>query len=260
MTDKIKKDSVYLFEEIFKSLDGNLLYTSINDFTVAVGGGAPATGSKTLTITGLGTGGLTLTPESVLGGGNVQKIDAHGNVWNIPLTNIVVVSASVTFEDFEGRFFSDDSILVVLAGPAAATGSVINNASDVVFSAYLTITSINVQDAIAELKDEVDLHFIHVVTTASSGTTTVDTFTDTLGAACTWDVYVASGTAWRTSSIKAGWDAVNDTIADSGEYGIVGLGDTNPVSFDVVIAANNINLNAIVTTGTWTVRLLRHLL
>lgn len=115
MTNNIKKDNFYLYDEIFKGLSGDHLYTSINDFTVAVGGGAPATGSKTLTLSGLPTG-VSLSPQSILAGGNVQKIDAQGNVWNVPLTNIVVVSASVTFVDFEGRFFSDDNILVVLGG------------------------------------------------------------------------------------------------------------------------------------------------
>lgn len=113
--NKIDYKSVYIFDDLAKSLQGGHLYTSIHDFAVAPQAPIPATGTRTLTFSGL-PGTVTLSVQSILAGGNVQKIDKHGNVWNIPLTNILVDSANATFNDFEGRFFSDDNILVALAG------------------------------------------------------------------------------------------------------------------------------------------------
>jgi hypothetical protein len=120
--NKIDYKSVYIFDELAKSLQGGHLYTSINDFTVVPQAPIPATGTRTLTFSGL-PGTSALTVQAILAGGNVQKIDKHGNVWNIPLTNIIVESANATFNDYEGRFFSDDNILVVLAGEFQGGGT-----------------------------------------------------------------------------------------------------------------------------------------
>ena len=66
-----------------------------------------------------------------------------------------------------------------------------------------------------------------------------------------FDYHVKDGTNKRIGTVMATWEGTNVAYTD---YSTADLGDTLPVSFTVDISAPNAQLNAIITSGTWTVK------
>jgi len=66
-----------------------------------------------------------------------------------------------------------------------------------------------------------------------------------------FDYFVKDGTNKRIGTVMAVWEGANVEYTD---YSTADLGDTLPISFTVDISAPNAQLNAIITSGSWTVQ------
>ena len=66
-----------------------------------------------------------------------------------------------------------------------------------------------------------------------------------------FDYVVKDGSNKRLGTVMATWEGSNVVYTD---YSTTDLGDTLPISFTVDISAPNAQLNAIITSGSWTVQ------
>ena len=87
-----------------------------------------------------------------------------------------------------------------------------------------------------------------------TGTEVVDSFADTTGKSCRWDIVISKGAVRRACSITAAWDASTDAIGDSGEYAVVAVGDSSDVTLSVDIDSNNVRLLATAASDDWAVK------
>jgi len=91
--------------------------------------------------------------------------------------------------------------------------------------------------------------------TTLNTTLTTDTIVVTLTAAeydgAYFDYFVKDGTNKRIGTVMAVWEGSNVEYTD---YSTADLGDTLPISFTVDVSAPAVRLNAIITSGSWTVQ------
>lgn len=66
-----------------------------------------------------------------------------------------------------------------------------------------------------------------------------------------FDYYVKNGSNMRIGTVMATWDGSNVVYTD---YSSADLGNTNGIEFTVTLSSPNVQLNAIITSGTWTVQ------
>jgi hypothetical protein len=66
-----------------------------------------------------------------------------------------------------------------------------------------------------------------------------------------FDYYVYDGTNMRMGTVMAVWVGATVTYTD---YSTADIGDTAGIEFTVTLSSPNIRLNAVITTGTWTVK------
>ena len=64
------------------------------------------------------------------------------------------------------------------------------------------------------------------------------------------DYYVKNGSNMRIGTIMAIWNSPNVTYTD---YCTADLGDTTGIEFTVDISGSSVRLNAIISSGTWTI-------
>jgi hypothetical protein len=85
------------------------------------------------------------------------------------------------------------------------------------------------------------------------GNTVVDTFPTSSGQSSQYEYYLVkpSDNSTRTGVVMATWDTANVVWT---EYSTPDLnGTTEAVDFRVVISSGNVQLRALITSGTWTV-------
>ena len=95
-----------------------------------------------------------------------------------------------------------------------------------------------------------DLHVTSSNNTISS-TTTIKTIATTAGKSAFFDYYITDGTNSRAGTIIAIWDGTN---VEYTEYSTAEIGTISGISFTVTISTGNMLLNAIITSGTWTIK------
>lgn len=83
------------------------------------------------------------------------------------------------------------------------------------------------------------------------GTEIIDSFAFAGSYSAMWLVSVRSGTNIRTSNVLAVWDG---TLIDFSETSTNDLGDTTPVTLDVVINGANVELRATTTSDNWIIK------
>ena len=68
-----------------------------------------------------------------------------------------------------------------------------------------------------------------------------------------FDYYVKDGTDMRIGTVMATWVGSNVVYTD---YSSSDLGNTNPIEFTVTLTGSpgNVELNAIISSGSWTVQ------
>ena len=67
-----------------------------------------------------------------------------------------------------------------------------------------------------------------------------------------FDYYVSDGTNKRAGTIITAWDGSSTAYTDYSTPDIGG--STTAISFQTAISGGNLQLNAVVTSGTWTVK------
>ena len=87
--------------------------------------------------------------------------------------------------------------------------------------------------------------------TTLGGDTVVVQFPTTSYEGAYYDYYVKDGTNKRLGTVMATWEGVNVEYTD---YSTADLGDTLPIAFTVDISGGDVRLNAIITSGSWTVQ------
>ena len=92
-----------------------------------------------------------------------------------------------------------------------------------------------------------------------TGTTTTDSFEDSLAIGCVWHYTVYDGTNFRAGQIQAFWNASLD-IVQFNETTTTDIGDTSGVSFLVDIFNNIVRLQCITTSNGWNIRAKRILI
>lgn len=92
------------------------------------------------------------------------------------------------------------------------------------------------------------------------GTEVVDSFSDTLTDSVVWYYRVKEGSNFRAGKIRAVWDESTNTINFT-EVSTQDIGDTSALTFAVVINSDNVELQAILASGSnYEVRTLRNIL
>lgn len=94
--------------------------------------------------------------------------------------------------------------------------------------------------------------------TADGGTDTIDSFTRTDGFGAVWQVVVRDGTNFRISTVRAIWNQSGTVSYD--ETSTTDIGDTSAVTLSVADDTSNIDLNAVASSGTWTIEVVRTLI
>lgn len=92
-----------------------------------------------------------------------------------------------------------------------------------------------------------------------TGTTTLDSFADTLGDAAHWNYKIKKGANIRAGTMMAAWDASGDNI-EYAEDATNDVGDTGDLTLGVDISSNTVRLRATATSDGWTVKVLRRVL
>lgn len=82
--------------------------------------------------------------------------------------------------------------------------------------------------------------------------TVVDSFDTSLSSAAEWQYEVFNGSNKRVERLTGGW--LGSTPTDDGGLATTDIGDTSGISFTVNISGSTVQLLALVTSGTWTVR------
>lgn len=107
----IDYNNVYISQKICKQVsNSSCLYSNVADFTAT-----PVNDTKKIAIAGL-PAAVTLSVLAVLAGGCIYKINDNGDVYNVPLTNIQISGSEIILNDFEHKFYTTDSVYVVLYG------------------------------------------------------------------------------------------------------------------------------------------------
>jgi hypothetical protein len=88
----------------------------------------------------------------------------------------------------------------------------------------------------------------------------VDSFSDLAAKAVRWDIVISKGSVFRTCSISAVWNSSTDVISDSGEYGIVLIGDSTDVTLSVDITTDLVRLMVTTISDNWSVTAQRYLI
>jgi hypothetical protein len=92
-----------------------------------------------------------------------------------------------------------------------------------------------------------------VVTSLTTGTSVVSTVPTASGCSANFDYCVTeSGGAMRSGTVKAVWNNSTAGYTDVSTTDIVG--STSDIEFTVDVSGGNVRLNAVVTSGTWTVK------
>ena len=90
-------------------------------------------------------------------------------------------------------------------------------------------------------------------TSLGSGTSVVTTIPTSSGCSANFDYCVTeSGGAMRSGTVKAVWNNSTAGYTDVSTTDIVG--STSGIEFTVDVSGGNVRLNAVVTSGTWTVK------
>jgi len=101
--------------------------------------------------------------------------------------------------------------------------------------------------------------FTTVETTFDTGTTTVDSFADTLGTGCWWFYTVNDGTNYRTGIVMVIWNATANTI-DFTETATNDIGDTSGVTFTADISSDVVRLRVTSGSDSWSISVNRMVL
>lgn len=83
--------------------------------------------------------------------------------------------------------------------------------------------------------------------------TTIDSFAVSDAYGARWDYVVYDGTNQRAGSITTTWKQDGSSIATPAHFSSSDIGDTSGIDLEVEYFSGDIRLNAIVTSGTWTV-------
>jgi len=85
-----------------------------------------------------------------------------------------------------------------------------------------------------------------------SSNTTLITIVEASGTSAVFDYYVSNGAGSRAGTVMTVWNGAATTYTD---YSTPDLGSsTTGISFTTTADGTNVYLNAVVTTGTWTVK------
>jgi len=92
-----------------------------------------------------------------------------------------------------------------------------------------------------------------VATSLTTGTSVVTTIPTSSGSSANFDYCVTeSGGAMRSGTVKVVWDSSTAGYTDISTTDIVD--STEPIEFTVDVSGGNVRLNAVITSGTWTVK------
>jgi hypothetical protein len=85
-----------------------------------------------------------------------------------------------------------------------------------------------------------------------SSNTAIITFASASGTSAIFDYYVSDGTNRRAGTVISVWDSVTSVFTD---YSTPDIGtSTSGISLTTTTDGTNVSLNAVVTSGTWTVK------
>jgi hypothetical protein len=85
-----------------------------------------------------------------------------------------------------------------------------------------------------------------------SSNTAIITFASASGTSAIFDYYVSDGTNKRAGTVISVWDNVISVFTDYSTPDIGG--STTGISLTTTTDGTNVSLNAVVTSGTWTVK------
>jgi hypothetical protein len=87
----------------------------------------------------------------------------------------------------------------------------------------------------------------------TTGTTILSSIPCVSGSAAHFDYFVqGSSNEIRTGVVMAAWNCSGATYTETSTPDL--SGSTEPISFSVNVSSNSVRLNAVVTSGTWTVK------
>ena len=146
-----------------------------------------------------------------------------------------------------------DSDLVLFSG-GGGTGDVTNPVSDGVIISDGTPGGISATD-ILKVDSEGVVIFNTVSPTGLTGNTVVTSFVKTIGSAYYFDYYVeeVNTSASRSGTVTVVWKGTTAEFVDTSTPDI--LGSTLGIGFSVAISDPNIQLTAIITSGTWDIKI-----
>jgi hypothetical protein len=86
-----------------------------------------------------------------------------------------------------------------------------------------------------------------------TGTPTLITIVAASGVSANFSYYVSDGTNKRAGTVMSVWDGSTTAYTDYSTPDI-GAGNTTGISFQTIVDGSNILFQAVVTSGTWTVK------
>ena len=93
-----------------------------------------------------------------------------------------------------------------------------------------------------------------VAATSATATTVVAEVKHALFNAAFFDFVIKNGTNVRAGTVYACHNGASTPLVEFAETSTVDLGDTSDVTLSVVISGNNMNLQAVTTSNTWTIK------
>jgi hypothetical protein len=87
----------------------------------------------------------------------------------------------------------------------------------------------------------------------TTGTSDLVTIVAASGVSANFNYYVSDGTNKRAGTVMSVWDGSTTAYTDYSTPDI-GVGNTTGISFQTTVSGSNILFQAVVTSGTWTVK------
>jgi len=218
--------------------------------------GATGTGSTGATghtgptgSTGIGITGATGPTGSTGNQGPTGTTGATGptgsgfNTISNPLNNRILTSdGSVNSANAETNLTFDGNTLNVLS--SSATGDI------------LRVGEVTSGNPIFSVTQEKYLKLQSLIVNNLNSNSDIFTIADTSGGAAFYDYYIYSSSSYyRAGTIIAVWDSVANTVEYTETSTPDLAGSTSAVTFNLSIQSNNVVLTAVISSGTWNIRL-----
>lgn len=220
---------------------------------------------------------VTITAEDatgaiVLDNANFEVENTDGTQRNVKITSAKAGNTTLTFQE---NFTIGDGYAVTITAEDAAGAIVLDNANFEVEDTVGSGKTIKIANASTDANKTITLGGDLSIGDPTSnetnlaaksnldvdtGTETVDSFADTIGAGAVWFYTVKNGANVRTGIMIAAWDDSGDTVQYAEGPVTLDVGDTSDMTLVVDIDSNNVRLRATAASDDWIVRTQRMIL